>query len=756
MRKGKENNRTMKKKFFAFFGATVILFTMLLGIYVKYIRYDSYMVFVESFDHGVITVDSGITKGTDSKYRVECEPGQEITFNINPERNDSAYYNLKSLYVNGKNVTKKVNMLQYKTNVEGKMTVLATFEKGKRPADDKVDKDVTGIKKPSVDRPANNPYLGSAAAYDISDPSIIYDDRSGYYYCFGSDNVVIKSKDLVNWTGRTTYFPSPENAQSNEVMNFNTFPSVKKWAAAHGYSDDITYSGQDEDRTPLAPDIVKVGSTYYLYFSLSKEEGANESAIFCVKTTSLERAVNEKDWDDVGLIISTCGNHSGARVNENGERENIKEYYDKANAVHPSVISTNNGMFMVYGGYYGKDKIDGEIYLVELNSKNGKLKKDSRYSKEGPVVATLHGDNRFNAGTVVADPGRIPALSKGNGSLVSGADLIYNSKNSHYYLLVTYGDKEANYEIRVARSKSVEGPYVDYIGNEMNDFGNSAKNNQYTKGTQLLAGYGFTQSSEGCVSYADIGRANMGSPSVICTKNGNWYVACQSQTYFNANGEISTGYKVAQEYGVAVEAYSALDMREIRFTEEGWPVAMSQMYSGERAKTNLKTSNLYGNWDVIVFDKNADSDNYAAVKRNDSQIVTVLKNATVTKMDIEKGNDLNLTNVLKKSGDCFLLTIDGVEYKIYPAILWDWELSEGSITFSGIGSDGSIIWGKNNASGALGIYTDTFYYVLDMCDEATQKSYNKKIKKISSNPSQSNIDSMTDSIIKKLMGSAKK
>ena len=213
---------------------------------------------------------------------------------------------------------------------------------------------------------------------------------------------------------------------------------------------------------------------------------------------------------------------------------------------------------------------------------------------------------------------------------------------------------------------------------------------------------------------------------------------------------------MAQEYGVAVEAYSALDMREIRFTEEGWPVAMSQMYSGERAKTNLKTSNLYGNWDVIVFDKNADSDNYAAVKRNDSQTVTVLKNATVTKMDIEKGNDLNLTNVLKKSGDCFLLTIDGVEYKIYPAILWDWELSEGSITFSGIGSDGSIIWGKKNASGALGIYTDTFYYVLDMCDEATQKSYNKKIKKISSNPSQSNIDSMTDSIIKKLMGSAKK
>lgn len=741
----------MKKKFFAFFGATVLLFAMLLGIYFRYIRYDSYMVFVESFDHGVITVDSGITKGTDSKYRVECEPGQEITFNINPERNESVYYNLKSLYVNGVNVTKKVNMLQYKTTVESKMTVLATFKKGKRPSGDKVIEEVSGVDKPDIDRYANNPYLGAAAAYDITDPSVIYDEKSGYFYCFGSDNVVIKSQDLVNWTGRTTYFPSPENAQSNAVMNFNTFPSVKKWAKAHGYGDDQTYSAVDEDRTPLAPDIVKIGSTYYLYYSLSKENGANESAIFCVKTDNLEQAVRDKDWDDVGLIISTCGNHAASKVNENGERENIKGHYDEANAVHPSVISSDNGLFMVYGGYYGKDSVGGEIYLVELNSKNGKLKNNSRYSKEGPVVATLHGENKFNAGTVVADPGKVPSMGKKDGSLVSGAELIYNSKTGYYYLLITYGVESSNYEVRVARSKSVEGPYVDYNGNDMSKFGSSGKNNQYTKGTQLLAGYGFTQSSEGCVSYADIGRASMGSPSMIYTKNGNWFVACQSQAYFNANGKISTGYDKAQEYGVPVEAYPALDMREIKFTEDGWPIAMSQMYSGEKAFTKLKTSNLYGNWDVVIFDKNADSKDYKAVKRSASQTVSILKNATVTQNDIRKGKELNTQNVLRKNDDHFVVMIDSVEYKIYPAILWDWELSEGSITFSGIGSDGSTIWGKKNTSGALGIYTDTFYYVLQMCDEATQTKYNKKVKKISSNPSQSDIDSMTDSIIKLLM-----
>ena len=737
----------MKKKFFAFFSATVLLFAMLFGIYFKYIRNDSHMVFVESFDHGVITVDGGKTKGTDNKYRVECEPGQTITFNINPERNDSAYYNLESLYVNGVNVTKQVNMLQYKTVVNEKLTVLASFKKGKRPADEKKDEDVADVKKPDIDKYASNAYLGASAAYDITDPSIIYDKASGYYYCFGSDNVVIKSRDLVNWTGRTTYFPSPENAQSNAVMTFSTFPSVKKWAKSHGYSSEETYSGVDEDRTPNSPDIVKIGDTYYLYFSLTKAEGTNESAIFCVKTKNLERAVSEKDWDDVGLVISTCGQHSGSIINGDGEREAIRDYYDKANAVHPSLISTDDGVFMVYGGYYGNDSFDGEIYLVELNKKNGLLKKDSKYSKDGPTVSTLHGDTRYNAGTVVADPGKIPSVKKSEGSLISGADLVYNEDEGYYYLLVTYGVESSNYEIRVARSKKVGGPYVDYNGNEMQKSGK----NQFDKGTQLLAGYGFTQSSEGCVSYSDIGKASMGSPSVICTKNGDWLVASQAQVYFYADGKLATGYNKAKESGADVEAYPALDVREIKFTEDGWPLAMTQMYSGKVADTKLKTSNLYGNWDVIIFSKDADKTDYKAVARSASQTVSILKNATVSQNDIRKNKELNTENVLKKNKDHFVVTIEGVEYAIYPAILWDWELKEGSVTFTGIGADGSIIWGKKNSSGALGIYTDTFYYVLSKCDEATKAKYDKKIAKISSNPAQSEIDSMTNSIISQLL-----
>ena len=67
--------------------------------------------------------------------------------------------------------------------------------------------------------------------------------------------------------------------------------------------------------------------------------------------------------------------------------------------------------------------------------------------------------------------------------------------------------------------------------------------------------------------------------------------------------------------------------------------------------------------------------------------------------------------------------------------------------FTGYSNDGKTIWGKKNISDALGIYTDAFYHVLSLTDSETQKTYKKKISKISSDPSQYAIDSMTDKLI---------
>ena len=238
------------------------------------------------------------------------------------------------------------------------------------------------------------------------------------------------------------------------------------------------------------------------------------------------------------------------------------------------------------------------------------------------------------------------------------------------------------------------------------------------------------------------GVVYVGHADLFCDNNNRWWMVCLASRPYG-QGENRCCNMGRATFLVPVK------------WEDGWPVAMSQMYSGEKAVTKLKTSNLYGNWDIIIFDKNSVTDDHTAVVRNTSQTVSILKNATVTQNDIAKKKDLNTEKLLRKSGDGFIVIIDSVEYMVYPAILWDWELGEGSLTFSGIGADGSTIWGKKNTSGALGIYTDTFYYVLDMCDDATKETYEKKIDKISSNPSQSQIDSMTNSIVAKLIETQK-
>ncbi len=718
----------MKGKFLTFFTITLLLFGIVFGMYMRYIHVGSYGVFVESYDHGVMTVDSDDTVGNDKKFRVMVKKGDEITININPERTDKTYYVLDKLLVNGENVTKKVSMLQYKTVVEQKLSVVATFKKGKRPENSEDKASLISVTAPKIEKPASDSYIGSYGAYDVKDPSVFYDEESGMYYCFGSDNVVVKSKDLVNWSGRTTYFEHPENASSNAVISFSQFDSVAKWAKAHGYSEDETLSDKDNDRTPIAPEIVKIDGTYYLYFSLSKVNGSNESAIFCVKTNNLAQSISTKEWEDVGLVISTCA----------GER---------ANAVHPSVLVDDGKVYMTYGGYYSQG---GEINLLELNAKNGLLLDSGSINGEGGKISASHGKKTFRSGVLVAKPGAVPGMSDNKGSLVSGADIVYNKDTGYYYLFVTYGYEGTSYNVRVARSKDIEGPYTDAWGQKMDEY---AKD-MYSTGTMLMSGYNFTNSSQGRVSYTNVGRASIGSPNVIKTSDGGWFVASQSQLYYKVDSTITTGSTMAEEKGIKTNSAPCLEVRELFWNESGWPMSMPEVYSGEAAKGGVKLKELYGNWDIIVFDSTSDKDDYRAVSRSQSQIVSVMQKAVISQKDIKKDNGLNPGTSFAKSGKGYTITVDSVEYTVYARTLWDWELNEGSIVIFGTGEDGSLLWGKKNISASVGLYTDTFYYLYGKCEGENKETISKKIEKMKNNPSQILIDKYTTWMVNKLSATA--
>ena len=405
-------------------------------------------------------------------------------------------------------------------------------------------------------------------------------------------------------------------------------------------------------------------------------------------------------------------------------------------------------MFMAYGSHYGKDNKQGAIYLLELNRKTGLLKKDSICNSQGDIISTLHGDTTFRSGVLIANPGRIPSMSKKDGSLVTGSDIAYNKDTGYYYLFVTYGCEDANYNVRVARSKNITGPYLDLMGQDMSEYLSNMGKNQYDNGTLLMGGYNFMSSSRGGVLYTHIGRASIGSPCIIKTKQGNWFVASQSQAYYKVDSEITTGAAKAESLGRNdVSPDPTLEVRQILWSADGWPMAEPEVYSGEKAKTNIKKANLYGNWDVVIFDNGGNADSIDAVERSTSSIVTIHEKTVITTKDIEKGKSISTEGILTKQNGYYTISINGTQYNIYPSAVWDWELSEGSIVFTGYGEDGSTIWGKKNISGALGIYTDAFYHVLGLSDAETQATYKKKMNKISSDPSQYAIDSMTDKLI---------
>ena len=227
-------------------------------------------------------------------------------------------------------------------------------------------------------------------------------------------------------------------------------------------------------------------------------------------------------------------------------------------------------------------------------------------------------------------------------------------------------------------------------------------------------------------------------------------MAAQSQLYYKVDSRIVTGSVIAEQEDIVVNSEPCLDMREILWDDTGWPVLMPEIFTGERASKKISSKDMYGIWDVLVFDSSADKKDYRAVARTVSERLSVYSSAIISARDIAENRELNTSGVLKKEGDYYKMTVDGVEYKIYPRFMWDWELDKGSLVFTGLGADGSTIWGKKSVSSTAGMYTDAFYYLYDKCDDATKAEIDKKVKKISSNPTQDYVDTLSKTIIKRL------
>ncbi|CAE6496794.1 unnamed protein product [Rhizoctonia solani] len=195
------------------------------------------------------------------------------------------------------------------------------------------------------------------------------------------------------------------------------------WAAGQATWTD-KYTGTSNGNL-WAPDCTYKNGQFYLYYSASSFGSRNSAIFFAKSTTGLPGS-----WSNQGLVISTTDSN---------------DY----NAIDPNLIIDGSNWWLSFGSFWTG------IKLVQLGSSTGKPSSSTIYS----IAKRTSGGGAVEAPIIV--------------------------KNGSYYYLFTSWDKccsgtSSTYNIRVGRSTSITGPYVDKSGVALTSGG----------GTEILASHG--------------------------------------------------------------------------------------------------------------------------------------------------------------------------------------------------------------------------------------------------------------------------
>jgi arabinan endo-1,5-alpha-L-arabinosidase len=178
-----------------------------------------------------------------------------------------------------------------------------------------------------------------------------------------------------------------------------------------------------------APELVKHGDTWYLYYAASTF-GSNHSVIGLATNTTLDPQAPGYEWVDKGPVLES-------------------QLSDDFNAIDPATIEDSHGTpWMAFGSFWSG------IRMVQLAWPDGML----------------------------ADPSAVPLRLADRGSPPNAIEAAYIVKHDNYFYLFASRDLccrgvDSTYNIVVGRSSKVMGPYVDKAGVPMLENG----------GTQLLA-----------------------------------------------------------------------------------------------------------------------------------------------------------------------------------------------------------------------------------------------------------------------------
>ena len=338
-----------------------------------------------------------------------------------------------------------------------------------------------------------------------------------------------------------------------------------------------------------APEAVKAGDQWRLYYSASTF-GSTRSAIGMAVSDSVTGP-----WEDRGIVIRSDANA-----------------VSKPNAIDPCLFTDPSGkQYMTWGSFFGG------IWLTALDAE----------------------------GFAEGEPVRIAGF---RGCRAEGSYLVWLPQTQYYYLFVSYGSLSQDYNIRVGRSRAVEGPYLDANGRNLADL---VAANEDRIGVKLMGGYQLLHDPGAGFSK---GIKAPGHCSVAVDGDRLWLCHhARTQTL--------------------ADWWFAMQIRPMALSRDGWPLVMPMSYQGE---------------------------DFAPVTELPEGAYNLVLHGTDSNKEPKKSQRILLKDgKLGDRGTCVLeedsrvaLTLDGVSYDGVALLQVDDERGGRVMSVSAISEDGRCLW----------------------------------------------------------------
>lgn len=476
--------------------------------------------------------------------------------------------------------------------------------------------------KPTVSSSVPLDAEGSVDWQDIGvhDPSIV--KAGDTYYIFGSHLAAAKSDDLINWEYISVL---SSNEAVDESPLFNTYTT--EFAEGIEWTDG--YTGN------WAADVIQApNGKYWFYYNHCAQTEADGGC-----------------WNRSYLGLAEADSIEGPYVNKgiflrSGYREETTEFtsYPLDNgqttwngAVDPNVIDPaafydkDGNLWMVYGSY------SGGIFVLAMDEATGMPEDGQGYGEK---------------------------LVGGDFRAIEGAFVIYSPVADYYYLFYSVAGFAANdgYNIRIARSKTPDGPYYDPAGNEITDLPG------LEVGGKLMGGFEFT--------------------TALGEESESW--GYQSPGHNSAYYDAATGRHIlvthtrfpasSTDYPNNIEAH-AVRTHEMFVNKAGWLVASPQRYVPLEGQNVVDVAEIPGYYKFI--------NQGAAVNTSAIKSGYIALNADRSVTGSETGN------WAAQGGDAIKLELTSGIY--YGVIKWQWDDNQQKLVpvFSAMSAGGETIWGSH-------------------------------------------------------------